>query len=84
MTVNPAGHEAHELSLADRLACDAVRAWLDRHTGTVLAATGSVPVNDRELSHREGIDHLRQSLDDYWYTLVPGLLRDLRRAGLLS
>ncbi len=81
---DPSAHIAHDLPLADRLIGDAVMAWLNRHTETVLAATASVPVNDRELCHREGIDHLRQSLDDYWYTLVPGILSELRRAGLMA
>lgn len=82
-TADPSAHQAHDLPLADRLACDAVKAWLDRRTATALAATGDL--NDAERGARQGIEQMRHlHLDDYWYTLVPSLLADLRKAGLLT
>jgi hypothetical protein len=76
-TADPAAHEAHEFPLADRLANDAVRAWLDRHAAIALAASP-------DDAAKRGVDHLHQSLNDYWYALVPELLGTLRRAGLIT
>lgn len=70
--------EIHELPLADRLACDAVREWLDRAKGTALAGAS-------DESARKAIEDMRHlHLDNYDYTLVPKLLGALRRAGLLA
>jgi hypothetical protein len=73
---NPAAHQVHGVPLADRLAADTVRRWLDRH-----AAISAASVEPEAVA---GVDRLRQSLDDYWYTLVPALLNDLYKAALMT
>lgn len=81
---SPAAHEAHDLPLADRLASDAIRQWLDTATGLARAANGNPPLGDYERGIGQGIDQMRHlHLDNYWYTVVPKILDELRRAGLL-
>lgn len=82
---NPAAHEAHDLPLADRLVSDAIGRWLDTATGLARAANGNPPLNDYERGIAQGIDHMRHGhLDNYWYTVVPKILDELRRAGLMT
>lgn len=82
-TPDPAAHEAHSLALPERLISQAVREWLDRHTETALAANGDLPGYEEGVRH--GIEQMRNGrLDDYWYTLVPHILGQLRRAGLIT
>lgn len=75
MTADPAAHEAHDLPLADRLTAEAIRGWLDRRTATALAANPDAAPAISQMRHLH--------LDDYSYTLVPAILRQLRAAGLL-
>jgi hypothetical protein len=53
----------------------AVKEWLDRRTATALATAPGI--DDREQGKRQGIDDLRQRLDDYWYVLTPAILAAL-------
>ena len=75
----------HELPLAQRLIEQGIRDWLDAKAGVALAAAGSGELNDYERGVRDGIDRLRHLyLDGYWYALVPPLIGELQRAGLLG
>jgi hypothetical protein len=82
---DPAAHEAHETPLADRLVTDAIRDWLNTATAIALAANGNPPLNDYERGFQQGVEQMRHlHLDNYWYTLAPGIVKALRRAGLLA
>lgn len=56
----------------------AVKEWLDRRTATALATAPGI--DDREQGKHQGIDDLRQRLDDYWYTLTPAILEAIATA----
>lgn len=80
MTADPRAHDAHDLPLAERLVADAIRQWLDTATGLAQAANGNPPVNDYERGIAQGIVNMRYGhLDNYWYTVVPKILDELRR-----
>lgn len=78
---NPAGHEAHERSLANRLIDQAIREWIDVQLNIALAFT---PMNDREHGAKAAIEQVRNlDLAGYRHQLTPKILDELRRAGLL-
>ena len=82
---DPAAHEAHDLPLAHRIVAKAVMDWLNAATATARAANGSPPLGDYERGIDQGIDRMRHlHLDNYWYTLVPKITDELKRAGLLT
>ena len=82
---NPAAHEAHDLPLADRIIAKAIQDWLNAATATARAANGNPPLGDYERGISQGIDQMRHlHLDNYWYTLVPKILDELRRAGIAA
>jgi hypothetical protein len=77
-------HEAHDLPLADRLVSEAIRKWLDTGYGFAQAGNGDPPLGDYERGFGAGIEQMRYlHLDNYWYTVVPTIIDELRRAGLL-
>jgi hypothetical protein len=85
VTADLSVHPAHETPLATRIAEEAVRRWLDARTGVALAAAGTGDVSEYERGVRQGIEHMRYlHLDNYWYTVVPQVLDEFRRAGLLA
>ena len=82
---DPAAHEAHETPLADRIVEQAIREWLDTATAIALAANGNPPINDYERGVKQGIENMRYlHLAGYWYALVPEIIGQMRRAGLLA
>lgn len=82
---DPAAHEAHALPLADRIMEQAIREWLNTATATALAGNGSPPINDYERGFKQGVEQMRHlHLDGYWYTVVPKVIDQMRRAGLLA
>ena len=82
---DPSAHEAHDLPLADRLVSDAIRQWLDTATGLARAANGNPPLDAYERGIAQGIDQMRYlHLDNYWYTVVPEILDELRRTGFAT
>ena len=85
MNVNPGAHEAHEVPLADRIVESAIREWLNAAKATALAGNGNPPVNDYERGFKQGVEQMRHlHLDNYWYTVVPKIIDQMRRAGLLQ
>ncbi|KFG02579.1 hypothetical protein IQ62_01145 [Streptomyces scabiei] len=79
----PSEHQAHELPLADRLVTDHIRRWLNTAIATELAGYGDL--NPEEQAARKAVEQVRHlALADYSYALVPRILDDLRRAGLLN
>lgn len=71
-------HEAHTTPLADRLVEQAIRDWL--HTRYDLAMA-SAPDD----ATKAGVDHLMHGhLASYWYSLVPQITDELRRAGVTT
>jgi hypothetical protein len=79
----PSEHRAHELPLADRLVTDHIRKWLDTAIATELAGYGKLTPEER--AARKAVEQVRHlALADYSYALVPRILDELRRAGLLS
>jgi hypothetical protein len=84
MTMNPSAHEAHEVPLADRIVEHAIREWLSTATAIALAANGNPPLNDYERGFKQGVEQMRHlHLANYWYALVPKIVDQMRRAGLL-
>jgi hypothetical protein len=82
---DPAAHEAHEVPLADRIMEQTIREWLNTATAIALAANGNPPIDDYERGVKQGIEHMRHGhLDNYWYALVPKVIDQMRRAGLLA
>ena len=80
-----AAHEAHDLPLAHRIVEQAIGEWLNTATAIALAANGNPPLNDYERGIKQGIDCMRHGhLDNYWYALVPKIIDQLHRAGLLA
>lgn len=79
----PSEHHAHELPLADRLVTDRIRQWLDTAIATELAGYGKLSPEER--AARKAVEQVRHlALADYSYVLVPQILDELRRAGLLN
>lgn len=75
----------HDEPIAQRLIEQGIRDWLNTATAIAHAANGSPPINDYERGVRQGIDRMRHlHLDNYWYTLVPRLMDELKRAGALK
>lgn len=71
------------MPLASRLVEGVIASWLDTATGLALAGYGTV--DPAELAARAAIEILRHlHLDNYHYTVVPMILDELRRAGLLA
>jgi hypothetical protein len=76
--------EAHDFPLDYRLVKDVIGKWLDTATAIASAANGSPPINDYERGFQQGVEQMRYlHLDNYWYTLVPQILDQLKRSGLL-
>lgn len=84
MTASTPGpdNEVHDLPLADRIACAAVRDWLDRATAVAHAGRGELGCEPAEHKAIEEMRYLH--LADYSYTVVPRILNQLRLAGLLK
>jgi hypothetical protein len=81
MAADPAKHPAHERPLADRIVIQAVRNWLDIVTAT---AASFDPINDHERGALAAIKEMRSlHLSGFEHSLVPQILGELRRAGLL-
>jgi hypothetical protein len=81
-TPNPARHPAHERPLPDRIVIEAVRSWLDTATAT---AASFDPINDHERGALAAIKEMRSlHLSGFEHSLVPEILGQLRRAGLLA
>lgn len=79
---NPSEHEAHETPLAERLVQDRVRTWLNAALATELAGYGDLTAEER--AARKAVEQVKHlALADYPYALVPRIVSDLRRAGLL-
>jgi len=74
--------ENHDFPLAERLVSEAIRKYIDIATATALAGFGDL--NDYERGARQGIDQMRHlHLAGWDYSVVPQILEELRRAGLL-
>lgn len=81
---DPAEHEAHDLPLAHRIMVKAIQDWLNTAVATAHAGNGSPPINDYERGFQQGIKQMRHlHLDNYWHVLVPKVMDEMRRAGLL-
>ncbi|NUS25085.1 MAG: hypothetical protein HOV92_12795 [Streptomyces sp.] len=82
MKQTPSEHSAHEAPLAERLIHDRVKAWLDTALATELAGYGDLTGEER--AARKAVEQVKHlALADYPYALVPRIVDDLRRAGLL-
>jgi hypothetical protein len=68
--------DMHDLPLPNRLVSDAIKEWMDTRFGLATAA------NPEDKDILEQIRYLH--LDNYWYTLVPKILDELRRAGIVT
>lgn len=80
---NPSQHDAHDYPLADRLVCDRIGRWLKTALDTEMAGYGEL--TPEEKAARKAVEQVRHlALADYSYALVPKILDDLRRAGLLN
>ncbi|QQM45240.1 hypothetical protein [Streptomyces liliifuscus] len=80
---DPSHNAAHDFPLADRLVIDRIKQWLDTALATELAGYGTT--DPREVAARKAVDQMRHlALADYRYALVPKILDDLRRAGLMA
>jgi hypothetical protein len=78
-----AQHEAHELPLADRLVDKAVRGWLE--TAFLTARAGNSYSGEEAQGFKKGLDQMQYlHLSGWQYSLVPDILDQLRRAGLLK
>jgi hypothetical protein len=81
---DPRAHEAHDVPLADRLVEGVISRWLASATAIGLAANGNPPVSEYERGVSQGIEHMAYShLANYPYTVVPQILDELRRAGVI-
>lgn len=79
---DPSEHEAHEMPLAERLVLDRVKAWLN--TGLAIELAGYGNLTPEEHAARRAVEQVKHlALADYPYALVPRIVDDLRRAGLL-
>lgn len=79
---DPSEHDAHEMPLADRLIQDRVKTWLDTALAIELAGYGDLDAEER--AARKAVEQVKHlALADYPYALVPRIIDDLRRAGLL-
>lgn len=79
---NPIAHEAHQRPLANRIVSGLVRQYLDRAAATALCID---PINDHERGFVEGVNQMRHlHLAGWDYQLVPKILDELRRAGLMN
>lgn len=74
--------EVHHMPLPNRLAEAVIRDWLDAATNTALASRGELGTEPAECKAIEEMRHLH--LADYSYAVVPKLLNELRKAGLLK
>jgi hypothetical protein len=83
MTNDPAAHEVHDTPLANRIVERIIRDWLATATAIARAGNGNPPINEYERGISHGIDHLDSYLTGYPYTVVPQIIDELRRAGLL-
>lgn len=83
MSQDPSQHDAHEIPLAHRMINDRIQRWLDIATKTQLAGYGeTIP---EEVAARKATKSMRHlMLSDFSYALVPKILDDLQRAGLLK
>ncbi|MCX5598495.1 hypothetical protein OOK29_10120 [Streptomyces phaeochromogenes] len=80
---DPSHNAAHDFPLADRLVIDRIKQWLDTAIATELAGYGTL--DPQEVAARKAVDQVRHlALADYQYALVPKILDDLRRAGLMT
>ena len=78
----PSEHPAHEAPLAERLVEDRVKRWLNTALAIELAGYGDL--NAEERAARKAVEQVKHlALADYPYALVPRIVDDLRRAGLL-
>jgi hypothetical protein len=78
----PSDHPAHEAPLAERLVQDRVKRWLDTALAIELAGYGHLTAEER--AARKAVEQVKHlALADYPYALVPRIVDDLRRAGLL-
>lgn len=73
----PHAKSAYYMPLAHRLIADRIRLWLDSNTGI---AEASASTEER----REGVRWARSYLDEYQVHLVPDIIDQLTRAGLLK
>ncbi|MEU5322910.1 hypothetical protein AB0G67_40100 [Streptomyces sp. NPDC021056] len=81
-THSPSEHPAHEAPLAERLVQDRVKAWLNTALAIELAGYGDLTPEER--AARKAVEQVKHlALADYPYALVPRIVDDLRRAGLL-
>jgi hypothetical protein len=79
---NPSDHRAHEMPLAERLIQHRVKTWLDTALAIELAGYGKLTPEER--AAREAVEQVKHlALADYSCALVPRIVDDLRRAGLL-
>lgn len=79
----PSEHPAHEAPLAERLVQGRVKTWLDTALAIELAGYGDL--NAEERAARKAVEQVKHlALADYPYALVPRIVDDLRRAGLLA
>lgn len=79
---DPRKHEAHDLPLADRLVSDAVRDWLE--TAFLTARAGNGYLGAEKQGFLKGLDQMQYlHLSGWQYSLVPDILGQLRRAGLM-
>ncbi|NUS82747.1 MAG: hypothetical protein HOY75_08335 [Streptomyces sp.] len=79
---DPIQHEAHEMPLAERLIRGRVKTWLD--TGLAIELAGYGDLNPEERAARKAVEQVKHlALADYTYALVPRIIDDLRRAGLM-
>lgn len=84
MIGDPAAHEAHSVPLENRIMEKIIGEWLATATGLALAANGNPPLDDYERGVKQGIEHMTYShLANYSYVVVPKIIDELRRAGLL-
>ena len=76
-------HEAHEVPLADRLVEKAVQDWL--RTAFAIARAGNGYSGEEARGFLKGLDQMQYlHLSGWQYSLVPDILDQLRRAGLLA
>lgn len=73
----PHARIAYDEPLANRLIEDRVREWLKLR----LAYADATASTDEE---RQGVLRAGAHLDEFWIELVPGIVDELRRAGLLK
>lgn len=77
MMARPHAKIAYNDPLANRLIEDRIRKWLKLG----LAYADATSATDEE---RKGVRRAGSHLDEFWVELVPGIVDDLKRAGLLK